>query len=380
MASNSWRKTILFYLVIIITGGLLFKQASPMVAPHVAIAQGGGTHIYFPLVITSPLATASHYMNMSEPDFDPYTLGEEDAQYQQQVIEAGNRIIFILAWGQPCKISSNTWGAYSYDSSCHAISEIQINIENYLDGYCARMDGIRSGDSGQYCGYRYNTQAVPVIIGFGVDNCIGGEGCSNPPGSPSNAVTYEHGQAWGQMVQAIADFVANRGYSYQVFIVGAMDIEAPWNTYTNTKAWLDGYKNTSYRNFYNYGTCDCPDGYQPYAPFSRDWNYGRIHEVSYRGLPIKYALPEIYHTSGIDARRWQGLSKWAVINGYGKMTFQELLTEFGACDQVLGCLGIDNKPIDAAIQVISALDADPQTAGGLVTYARFTDISWYPRP
>jgi hypothetical protein len=185
------------------------------------------------------------------------------------------------------------------------------------------------------------------------------------------------------MVQSINNFTLSQGYAYQVFIAGAMDIEAPWNTYTNTKAWLDGYKNTSSTNFYNYGTCDCPDGYHPSEPFHRDWSYDRIHEVSSpRGLPVKHALPQIYHTDGIDARRWQGLSKWAVINGYSRMTFQELLTQSGACAQKANCASsyTDNAPMSAIDQMRKALDADPQTAGGLVSYSRSTDISWYPNP
>jgi len=195
---------------------------------------------------------------------------------------------------------------------CHSKTEIKANIFNYISGFCAKLQQLSPGGPGQNCGYRYNSQAVPVIIGLGVNNCIGGFDCANPPGSPSNAVTYDHGWEWGAMVQSIDTDVINYGFAYQVFIVGAMDIEAPWNTYINTKAWLDGYKDTSWRNFYNYGTCDCPDGYQPYAPFARDWSYDRIHEVSQRGLPVKYPLPEIYHTNGIDARRWQGLSLWGI--------------------------------------------------------------------
>jgi len=348
---------------------------------NLAYLQDGESLIYLPLIMKMAVAS-SHYMNISKLGFDPYSLGQTDAPIHQLLLQSGERLIFVLAWGQPCKFSAIEWGAYSYDGACHAISQLQDHIEDYLIGYCTRMQNIRPGDPGENCGDRYNPLAVPLIIGLGVDNCIGGPGCSNPPGSPSNAVTYEHGQAWGAMVQSVTNFVANNGYAYQIFIVGAMDIEASWNTYTNTKAWLNGYKDASSRNFYNYGTCDCPDGYQPFAPFHRDWSYDRIHEISARGLPVKYPLPEIYRTDGIDARRWQGLSKWAVINGYSKLTFQELLTEYGACSQTFNCEGdqINNPPGNAISQMLQALNADPQTAGGLVSYVRSTDINWYPSP
>lgn len=348
----------------------------------VAFAQGGSYHVYLPLVFKSPFTTSSYYMNHSEVDFNPPELGQADAVNYLQAIQSGDRIITILAWGQPCKYSDTEWGAYEYTETCHRISNIQIDIQNYISGFCAQLQNIRPGGSGQYCGYNYNTQQVPVIIGLGVDNCIGGINCANPPGSPSNAVTYEHGQAWGTIVQSINSYVISHGYGYQIFVVGAMDIEAPWNTYTNTKTWLDGYKDTCWRNFYNYGTCDCPDGYQPYAPFARDWSYDRIHEVSQRGLPVKYPLPEIYHTDGIDARRWQGLSLWGYLNGYSKITFQELLTQSRACSQTQNCnlYNTLNTPIMAIQQMREALDSDWRTADGLVPYSRSTDMTWYPRP
>ncbi len=375
-------------LLIVTIISILESHTLVSINPESALAQGGaGTRLYLPIIMKFPYPAKSHYMNTSEWDFDPYTIGQADAQEHQPVIQSGQQLIVVLAWGQPCKYSSTIWGAYAYDATCHQLSELQTYIQEYLDGYCARMQSLRPGGSGQYCGYRYNVTAVPVIIVLGVDNCIGGPGCSNPDNASSNAVTYEHGQAWGTVVQSVGTFVANRGYSYQIFITGAMDIEGAWNTYTNTKAWLDGYKTTSSRNFYDYGDCNCPEGYSPgnndyIGPplFRRDWSYNRIHEVSYRGIPIKYPLPQIYHTDGSDARKWQGLSKWAVVNGYGKMIFRELLTEAGACAQGLSCTGIDNGPMQAILQVQQALNADSQTAGGLSTSVRSADINWYPRP
>jgi len=319
-------------------------------------------------------------MNGSLPDFNPPVVGQADAENYLSAIQSGERIIIILDWGQPCKYSDTEWGAYMHTGICHSKTEIKANIFNYISGFCAKLQQLSPGGPGQNCGYRYNSQAVPVIIGLGVNNCIGGFDCANPPGSPSNAVTYDHGWEWGAMVQSIDTDVINYGFAYQVFIVGAMDIEAPWNTYINTKAWLDGYKDTSWRNFYNYGTCDCPDGYQPYAPFARDWSYDRIHEVSQRGLPVKYPLPEIYHTNGIDARRWQGLSLWGYLNGYPKITFQELLTQSNACSQTQNCnlYNTQNTPMMAIQQMREALDSDWRTANGLVPNSRSTDMMWYP--
>jgi hypothetical protein len=364
----------------------LLTHFSLTVGPQTASAGGAGTRVFLPVKMKSPavaIVANSYYMHVSAPEFSPVSLGQSDAQEHQPVIESGKRLIFTLDWGQPCKTSSEVWGAYANDdlNTCHPMSELQTLIQNNLDSYCAKMQSIKPGGSGQNCGYRYNPQAAPLIIALGVNNCAGGQYCLNADTDPSNAVTYGHGQAWGAMVQNIATFALSRGFTYQVFIAGAMDIEGEWNTYVSTKSWLDGYKNKSSRNLYNYGNCDCPDGYQPFAPFHRDRDYNKIHEVASRGgSHLFYPLPEIYHTDGIDARRWQGVSKWAVINGYSKMTFRELLTQSGACAQGLNCPGTNNGPMDAIIQMRQALDADPRTTGGLIADVRSSDISWYPRP
>lgn len=89
-------------------------------------------------------------------------------------------------------------------------------------------------------------------------------------------------------------------------------------------------------------------------------------------------IPEIYHTNGVDATRWQGVSKWAINNGLGRAIFNQLLTEYGACAQTQNCSGIDNAPINAIDQMQQALNADSQTADGLSEDLCVTDIKWYP--
>jgi hypothetical protein len=318
-------------------------------------------------------------MVISKPDFNPYDLGQADAQSHLQSIQNGKQLILTLAWGQPC--NSPVIGAYAYDiqNTCHSTSEFQTQIQSYLDGYCAEMQSIQSGPSGHYCGYPYNTQQVPVILAFGPNNCVGGPNCSNASNDPSNAVNYLNGQQWGTIVSNIASYASGHGYGYQIAVVGAMDIEGSWNTYSNTIDWLHGFVNADpYDPVYNFGDCGCPDTYSPSGPFKRDWDYNKIHEVTYRATILGDAIPEIYHNSGVDAQRWQGLSKWAANNTYGKIIFYQLLTTSGTCGQGSDCTSISNAPIDAINQMTQALNADSQTANGLRSDVRSTDISWYP--
>jgi hypothetical protein len=167
------QKKLATILVIVSIGSLFLASQFPadrrsgnMRSSIVAYAQGGGTTIFLPSIMKYPTAATSHYMQVSFAEFNSYTLGQADAQIHQSVILYGDRIMFVLAWGQPCKFSSTEWGAYSYDSNCHSISALQTQIQNYLIGYCTKMQSLWPGSPGKNCGYQYNTQAVPVIMGW----------------------------------------------------------------------------------------------------------------------------------------------------------------------------------------------------------------------
>lgn len=57
-------------------------------------------------------------MKISEPDFDPYTLGRSEGGFHQQLLQEGYRLTFVLDWGQPCKVpGTQTWGAYANDAN-----------------------------------------------------------------------------------------------------------------------------------------------------------------------------------------------------------------------------------------------------------------------
>lgn len=372
--SRLYRLVVFFAMATIAT-----IEETPSTSPQIALAQGGGTRVYLPLIMKYPSPIKSHYMIISKPNFNPYALGQMDAQEHQPIIQSGNRIVFVLGFGQPCKVGG-VEGAYSYDenSICHSISEFETHVKNYLDGYCAKMQAIRPGGSGQNCGYRYSTTSVPVFFTFGPVNC--GSLACNPNNTP-NTVTYSNGQAWGTLVSTISSYALTRGYAYQILVAGAMDIEGDWNTYANTKNWINGFKNTApFKPVYNYGNCGCPDAYQPGGPFFHDWDYNKIHEVSFRATIGSDVIPQIYHTNGVDARRWQGVSKWAANNGFGKAIFRQLLTTLGRCAQGANCAGINNSPANAIDQINQALNADAQTANGLATDVRSTDIENYPFP
>jgi hypothetical protein len=107
-----------------------------------------------------------------------------------------------------------------------------------------------------------------------------GIGTNNYPGSTNPSVSFEHGRAWGKMVNQVNDWIVARGIASQVDVVGANDIELSWNSYTATKDWLDGYDSINLYDLYNFGAIPgCPSlnrigaqcGTYPYL-----WSYEQV--------------------------------------------------------------------------------------------------------
>lgn len=341
-----------------------------------------GPRVYFPLIMKFPVVTKSHYMTFSipaVPNFNPTARGQADADEHLPGIKLNHQLIYILDWGQPCVATGGVQGAYGHDpmSKCHTFSEFEQPIKDYLDGYCGRLQfRIPSGVSGKLCGAQFGTDDIPtIIVVLGINNCIGGPDCGNPDNSSTNATTFANGQAWGSIVNNISSFVVTRGYSYRIRIAGGLDAELAWNTYAHTQDWLNGLRSVTSVRFYNYGNCECSLGYNPSYAMPRGWNYDKVHTIAARGSST-FPLPEIYRTDAQNARQWQGVSKWAAINGYGKVFFFQLLTTNRSCGTGGGILC--NTSDMAAAQMQIYLNADPDTANGLGSPLRFTDITFYP--
>lgn len=336
----------------------------------------------------------SYYMTVEKAGFQPGSLGQQAAIDNRPILVNGDKVLFVLAWGQPCKYTSSplVYGAYAYQGSCKPLSSFESHIKNFIDGYCGQLQAIQPGSGTQHCGYQYNA-ITPVTIALGVDNCAGGLDCANLDNNPSNQVNAGHAQQWAAVVNSVATYLNTQGYNYQVRVAGAMDIEGAWNTYNSTSPWVSAFVAAAPSlRLYNYGDCNAPEGYSSgnnnvIGPpiFPRDWSYDRLHYVSVRASGLTNPLPQIYHNSGSDARKWQGLSKWATLNpgggAYGKIVFPGLLTESNrTLLQGAPCNGICNLPTEATLQMSVTLNSDAATANGLATPLSNTDILFYPWP
>src|SRR5207244_1854684 len=111
-----------------------------------------------------------------------------------------------------------------------------------------------------------------------------------------------------------------------------------WNTAPVTKAWVNAYDSVNNQLLYDFGDASgCP----PAATCDNGWTQDDIWYISWGVVPGR-PLPQIYATSGINARQWEQIALYSVTNKSTRMDFQGALTQYQACQQVGGCSGTNN--------------------------------------
>jgi hypothetical protein len=216
--------------------------------------------------------------------------------------------------------------------------------------------------------------------------------------SHGTGVTQANAQSW-----AFALYYAR--FSVQdprLTFIGALDAEnattSGWNTAATTRAWVDAYMNGQNgctpgqginACLYNFGSANCgyssTNQYCGYADWYKDdiWYISAGAKRSGDSYPFVAALPEIYNTSGANARQWQSVSLYGVITpGKRKLYFVGPMTEKQACDQVVAaggsCTGIDNPPSTGYSQLYYELSKDTRTAQSPIPWS--TDIKYQVYP
>lgn len=128
---------------------------------------------------------------------------------------------------------------------------------------------------------------------------------------------------------------------------------------------------------YNYGdAAGCP----PYGNCNNGWTQDDVWYISW-GCGIAAPLPEIYTTTGSQAKEWYRLVKYSISKNPGNpMIISGTMTQYQACiDQGDPCSGTNNTPEQGWTQLWDLLNADPETAQTLLnpsTLRWSTDISW----
>lgn len=200
--------------------------------------------IYFPSqsvkAVTAPPYTTSYYMNTSSPSTlpsDAYTMGCNLGTHDRDTSGTQDNVV-VLLFGQPA-IQSGIYGTYVWGTRGGApypflsTTLIANVMQNFAQGYyfCTGSD-----------------LASQLYLSAGVNNYGAG-------------VTNAHGRAWATMINSINSWVITNGYSSQVKIRAAADIEPDFGSAAAAKAWVNGY-NANYGSglwLYNVGAASgCP--------------------------------------------------------------------------------------------------------------------------
>jgi hypothetical protein len=184
-------------------------------------------------------------------------------------------------------------------------------------------------------------------------------------------VTFNHGDAWAQMVQGMASWVISQGYVAQVDIAGGINIELLFNSFSATSNWVNGYTFvTPNRYLYDLGAAEgCP----PTGSCANKWTQENLWFVSWGAVP-SLPLPEIYNEA--NAKQWQNLSLYGFQHHNQNIIISGALTEQGACSQIPNdptCKPTPFSPAQGWQSLSNVLNGDPATAQ-ILRWS--TDIRW----
>jgi len=191
--------------------------------------------------------------------------------------------------------------------------------------------------------------------------------------------TYAHGEAWAQMVMDIESWArATPGIKSAVSVNGASDIEVDYSSPQVARSWVNGFMSSNYRNgysisLYNYGdAAGCPQRGTTRIPgnCNNGWTQQDVLDVS----PI--ALPQIYATSGANARQWQQIALYHILRYGSDPEIWGTLSQRRACAQRGGCSGTDNTPSQAWSQLWDSLNSNKKTMWMRDNMTFSTDIKW----
>ncbi len=307
-------------------------------------------------VQTKPSTATSWYIYVTNNESDQtlynwmYSVGYQAGQKDFSLPGTQNSLT-ILDFGQPWQ-SGTAQGVWSFNAAYGrfiSASVVEESVKQFARGY--------------YYGTSSDLQSQ-MRIAVGTNNY-------------GSKTTYAHGQAWAQLVKNIGAWLLNNSPGSQTTVRGASDIEMGYSSPTVAYSWVNGYSNiwSSPYFLYNYGDSGgCPQSGTTKTPgkCNNNWTQENVQYVSW-GAPPSYPIPEIYATTGANAKQWQQISLYSYLAHGNSIYFFGPLSQSQACAQRGGCSGTNNTPDQAWSQLWNALNGDSRTAQNM---SWSTDIKW----
>src|ERR671918_237507 len=157
----------------------------------------------------------------------------------------------------------------------------------------------------------------------------------------------------------------------------AWDAEPSWSAPGKANAWMHGYdfaypaRRALYANFSADG---CPTASATNGWCNNGWRQANVWHLGWQHDP-SLPIPQIYATSGVNARQWQLIDEWATHNRNDGIYFFGAGSQRGACRQVGGCAGTDNTPHRAHDFLLWYLNSHIHTWQRSVD--TMTDMHWH---
>lgn len=328
-----------------------------------AQSTGEGYAVYLPIVQglrppppnTTPLPTTSYYFYMRY--YTPQrarALGCELGTRDRNLAGKQDSVV-ILDFGIPKYVNGQYGASGMQIGGFVTMAQIAEAVQQYGIGYWDCTD------------WDFDSR---LRIGIGTNNYNNSNVYSNL------SVTYPHGQAWAQMVNAVNNWFQTQcpdGCNGQVDAVGANDIELAWSSPQVAIDWLNGYDSANQYPLYNFGAAEgCPNACGGGGYY---WTKEQAWTVQNSG-PV-YSMPEIYLNDGRNANQWYLMSVYSVqAHGY-PYDFIGVMTTYGACQQYWepACEYIDNTPQEGWTQLYTLVNGSNRSTWDSIPYV--TDIRWW---
>jgi hypothetical protein len=256
-----------------------------------------------------------------------------------------------LFFGAPVAVGSG-YGATLWGAPDRTTAQINTLVRDFVRGYT-------------WC---RESRTHRLLIGIGTSNsAIDGK---------SNSWLTGHGKAWSAMVRNVHDW-ADRYHPSSVTIYGAWNAEPSWSRYEKADAWMHGYDNAypRRRNLHaNFSADGCPSTTATNGSCNNGWNQRRLWHLAWDHDP-SLTFPEIYATSGVNARQWMQISEYGHHYQNDGIYFFGVMAQEAACRQSGGCLRTNNTPHQAHDQLLDAVNSHSHTRQPSID--AMTDMHWH---
>ena len=184
-----------------------------------------------------------------------------------------------------------------------------------------------------------------------------------------------HGRAWSGMVAIVAAW-ADQHYPGRVRVYGAVDMEPSWSSFDKARQWMAGYDTVNGRRgvHANNSADGCPQERSNNGGCSNGWNQERVWRVSWAWDPA-LPIPQIYATSGANARQWHMIDRYGAARGDG-LYFYGAMAQRAACVRAGGgCRGTDFTAQQSHDHLLWYTNSHPATRQERIDSP--TDIDWH---